>query len=129
MILLVLIKICLYVINGMFLFHMVPKQLGVYVKLLEMLTLPSLAGFCEVLNTVETHLTTTSIKRPPHLRDTFGPERNISLYFMFGFASLMWEDYPFTKMTPSLNDHFWLRPLGGRIREFLLYVSGCQMTY
>ena len=34
----------------MFLFHMIPKQLEIYVKLLKMLTLPSLAGFCEVLN-------------------------------------------------------------------------------
>ena len=50
MILLVLIEICLYVVNGMFLFHMIPKQLEIYVKLLKMLTLPSLAGFCEVLN-------------------------------------------------------------------------------
>ena len=39
--------------------------------------------------TVETHLTTTSIKRPPHLKDTFWTERNISLYFMFDFASLI----------------------------------------
>ena len=47
MILLVLIEI---VVNGMFLFHMIPKQLEIYVKLLKMLTLPSLAGFCEVLD-------------------------------------------------------------------------------
>ena len=38
-------------VNGMFLFHTIPKQLEIYVKLLKMLTLPSLAGFCEVLNT------------------------------------------------------------------------------
>ena len=50
MILLVLIEVCLYVGNGMFLFHMIPKQLEIYVKLLKMLTLPSLAGFCDVLN-------------------------------------------------------------------------------
>ena len=50
MILLVLIEICLYVVNGMFLFHTIPKQLEIYIKLLKMLTLPSLAGFCEVLN-------------------------------------------------------------------------------
>ena len=50
MILLVLIEICPYVVNGMFLFHMIPKQLEIYVKLLKMLTLPSSAGFCEVLN-------------------------------------------------------------------------------
>ena len=49
MVLLVLIEICLYVVNGMFLFHMIPKQLEIYVKLLKMLTLPSSAGFCEVL--------------------------------------------------------------------------------
>ena len=42
--------ICLYVVNGMFLLHMIPNQLEIYVKLLKMLTLPSLAGFCEVLN-------------------------------------------------------------------------------
>ena len=40
-------------------------------------------------NTVETHLTTTSIKRPPHLKDTFWLERNISLYFMFELTSLI----------------------------------------
>ena len=39
--------------------------------------------------TVETHLTTTSLKRPPLLKTTFWPERNISLYFMFDFASLI----------------------------------------
>ena len=50
MILLVLIEICLHVVNGMFLLHMIPKQLEIYVKLLKMLTLPSLAGICEVLN-------------------------------------------------------------------------------
>ena len=50
MILLVLIEICLYGVNGMFLFHMIPKQLEIYVKLLKMLTLPSLARFCEVVN-------------------------------------------------------------------------------
>ena len=50
MILLVPIEICLYVVNGMFLFHMIPKQLEIYVKLLKMLTLPPLAGFYEVLN-------------------------------------------------------------------------------
>ena len=50
MILLVLIGICLYVVNGMFLFHMIPKQLEIYVKLLKMFTLPPLDGFCEVLN-------------------------------------------------------------------------------
>ena len=50
MILLVLIEICLFVVNGMFLFHMIPKQLEIYVKFLKMLNLPSLAGFCEVLN-------------------------------------------------------------------------------
>ena len=50
MTLLVQIEICLSVVNGMFLFHMIPKQLEIYVKLLKMLTLPSLAGFCEVLN-------------------------------------------------------------------------------
>ena len=49
MIFLVLIEICLFVVNGMFLFHMIPKQMESYVKLLKMLTLPSLAGFCEVL--------------------------------------------------------------------------------
>ena len=32
------------------------------------------------------------------------------------------EDDPFTKTTTSLNDHCWLSPLGGRIREFLLYL-------
>ena len=31
-------------------FHTIPKLLEIYVKLLRMLTLPSLAGFCEVLN-------------------------------------------------------------------------------
>ena len=31
--------------------------------------------------------------------------------------------YPFTIATTSPNDHFWLSPLGGRIREFLLYVG------
>ena len=36
-------------VNGMFLFHMIPKQMEIYVKLLKMLTLPSSAGFCEVL--------------------------------------------------------------------------------
>ena len=51
MISLVVIVICLYVVNGMFLFHTFPKQLEIYVKLLKILTLPSLAGFCEVLNT------------------------------------------------------------------------------
>ena len=51
MISLVLTELCLYVVNGMFLFHMIPKQLESYVKLLKMLTLPSLAGFCEILNT------------------------------------------------------------------------------
>ena len=30
--------------------YMIPKQLEIYVKLLKMLTLPSLAGFCEILN-------------------------------------------------------------------------------
>ena len=45
-----LIVICLYVVNGMFLFHTIPKQLEIYVKLLKMLTLPFLAGFCEVLS-------------------------------------------------------------------------------
>ena len=50
MILHVIIVICLYVVNGMFLFHTIPKQLEIYVKLLKMLTLPSLDGFCEVLN-------------------------------------------------------------------------------
>ena len=33
-----------------FLFHTIPKQLEIYVKLLKMYTLPSLAGFCEVIN-------------------------------------------------------------------------------
>ena len=41
------------------------------------------------LRTVETHLTTTSIKRPPHLKDTFWPEQNFPPYFMFNFASLI----------------------------------------
>ena len=50
MILLVVIVICLYIVNGMFLFHAIPKLLEIYVKLLKMLTLPSLAGFYEVLN-------------------------------------------------------------------------------
>ena len=52
MILLIVILICLYVepLNGMFLFHTIPKQLEIYQKLLKMLTLPSLARFCEVLN-------------------------------------------------------------------------------
>ena len=50
MILLVLIEICLNVVNGMFLFHMIPKWLEIFVKLLKMLTFPSLTGFCEVLN-------------------------------------------------------------------------------
>ena len=50
MILLVLIEICLYMVNGFFLFHMIQKQLEIYIKLLKMLILPSLAGFCEVLN-------------------------------------------------------------------------------
>ena len=50
MILHVIIVICLFVVNQMFLFHTIPKQLEIYVKLLKMLTLPSLAGFCEVLN-------------------------------------------------------------------------------
>ena len=36
--------------SGTSLFHIIPKQLEIYVKLLKMLTLPSLAGFCEVLN-------------------------------------------------------------------------------
>ena len=33
--------------------------------------------------------------------------------------------YPFTKTTTSPNDrdHFWLRSVGGRIREFLLYIT------
>ena len=48
--LLVLKEICLYVVNGMFLFHLIPKQLEIYVMLLKMLTLPPLPGFCEVLN-------------------------------------------------------------------------------
>ena len=42
--------ILLVLVNGMFLFHMIPKQQEIYVKLLKMLTLPSLAGFCEVGN-------------------------------------------------------------------------------
>ena len=50
MILLVQIDICLSVVNGMFLFHMIPNQLEIYVKLLKMLNLPYLAGFSEVLN-------------------------------------------------------------------------------
>ena len=41
------------------------------------------------LDTVETHLTTTSLKRPPLLKTTFGAERNISLYFMFDLASII----------------------------------------
>ena len=32
------------------LFPMIPKQLEIYVKLLKMLTLPCLGGFCEGLN-------------------------------------------------------------------------------
>ena len=48
--LLELTELCLYVVNGMFLFHMIPKQLEIYIMLLNMLTLPSLAGVCEVLN-------------------------------------------------------------------------------
>ena len=40
-------------------------------------------------NTVETHLTTTILMRPPYLKTTFGSERNFSLYFMFDFASLI----------------------------------------
>ena len=50
LILLVVIMVCLYVVNGMFLFHIITKQLEIYIKLLELLTLPSLAGLCEVLN-------------------------------------------------------------------------------
>ena len=34
----------------------------------------------------------------------------------------MWVHYPFTKTTTSLNDHFWLSPMGGRIGESLLYI-------
>ena len=59
MISLLVIVICLYVVNGMFLFHTIPKQLEIYVKLLKMFTLPSLAGCCEVLNAlldVEYHI-------------------------------------------------------------------------
>ena len=33
-------------------------------------------------------------------------------------------EYPFTKTTNSHNGHFWLSPLGGRIRESLLYIKG-----
>ena len=40
-------------------------------------------------HTVETHLTTTSLRRPPLLKTTFWSERNIFLYFMFNFASLI----------------------------------------
>ena len=29
---------------------------------------------------------------------------------------------PFTKTTTSHNDHFWHSPLGGRVRELLLYM-------
>ena len=50
MILLVMIVICLYVVSGIFLFHTIPKHLEIYVKLLKMLTLSSLAEFCEVRN-------------------------------------------------------------------------------
>ena len=46
----VVIVICLYVVNGMFLFETIPKQLEITIKLLKMLTLPSLGGFCEVIN-------------------------------------------------------------------------------
>ena len=31
--------------------------------------------------------------------------------------------HPFTKATTSPNDHFRLRPSGGRVRESLLYVK------
>ena len=50
MILRVVIVICLYVIDRMFLFHTIQKQLEIFVKLLKILTLSSLAGLCEVLN-------------------------------------------------------------------------------
>ena len=50
MILLGVIVIFLYMVNGTFLFHIVPSLLEIYIKLLKMLTLPSLVGFCEVLN-------------------------------------------------------------------------------
>ena len=45
MALLVTIVICLYVVNRTFLLDKIPKWPKIYV-----LTLPSLAGFCEVLN-------------------------------------------------------------------------------
>ena len=48
--LLVVIVICLYVVNGIFLIHTIPKQLEIDQKLLKILTLPFLARFCEVLN-------------------------------------------------------------------------------
>ena len=50
MILLVLIETWLYVVYGMFLLHEIPKQIEIYIRLVNMLTLPSLAGFCEVVN-------------------------------------------------------------------------------
>ena len=40
------IRICLYVVNRIFLFCTIPKELEIYTKL----TIPSLAGFYEVLN-------------------------------------------------------------------------------
>ena len=49
MILLVVMVICLYMLNGTFLFHTIPKRLEIYIELLKMLTLPSSHGFCEVL--------------------------------------------------------------------------------
>ena len=50
MVLLALMEIWLYMVNGMFLFHMIQNQLEIDIKLLNMLTLPSLAGFCQVLD-------------------------------------------------------------------------------
>ena len=47
--LIIVIEIWLYGVNGMFLFHAIPKQLEIYAKLLKTFTLLSLAGFCEVL--------------------------------------------------------------------------------
>ena len=45
------------------------------------------------------------------------------VFSLMAMQNNIWEEaeHPFTKETTSPNDHFWLRPFGGRIREFLLY--------
>ena len=43
---------------------------------------------CGILLRSADTTTTTSIKRPPHLKTTFWSEQNFPFYFMFDFASL-----------------------------------------